>query len=284
LAELCGEPVPHVEVRASLAEALAATEADVAFHAVASRVRDVEGQIQALLEAGLDVVTSAEEMIWPYAGARDVAERIDECARQCGRSVVAAGVNPGVLMDRLPVYLSSLCVHVEAVEVYRLVDLSKRRPALRKKMGVGRPRAEVEAAAEAGTIGHVGLRESLYYLAAGLGWKLDSVRERIEPIVAREALEKGGELVRPGEVLGLDHSVEATALGGGRARLHLVMRLDATDPVDEIRLEGEPPLHVRFVGGVDGDVATAATVINAASFARGAAPGLITRIAMPAIG
>ncbi len=284
LAQLCGGAVHAVPVRATLAEALADAGrpgAQVALHAVSSRVAVVEPQLVELVEAGLNVVTTTEELIYPYARSDAAARRIDDAARANGVTVFPTGVNPGILMDRLPAYLTSLCIRTRAVKVRRLVDLGRRREALRRKMGVGRPAAEVQARIAGSSIGHVGLEESLHYLAASLGWKIGPVAERLEPVVATSVVEKAGERVGVGAVLGLSHSAEARDESGRRIALSLVMRLDAAQPFDEIEIDGDPPIRVNFPQGVDGDEATAATVLNATAFAMTAPPGLITRLAVP---
>ncbi len=283
LTDVCGGGAAVV-IRSCLAEAREDGDAEVALQAVGSHVEDIGPQIIELVEAGLHVVTTAEELVWPFDRSRALADRIDETARRCGRSVVAAGVNPGVLMDRLPAFITSLCVRVDAVRVYRLVDLSKRRPALRRKMGVGESEKSVRARIEARSIGHVGLPESLGYLASALGWNTGLVSERLDPIIADEEVVRGEERVAPGAVLGLDHEVSCEDDRGRPLGLHLVMRLDAEEPVDEIVVDGDPPLHLRFLGGVDGDVATVATVLNGARFAIDAPAGLIAKLPIPAGG
>jgi hypothetical protein len=41
------------------------------------------------------------------------------------------------------------------------------------------------------------------------------------------------------------------------------MMLDAPDPRDVVRLDGEPNLRLRMEGGIHGDVATVAAVVGA---------------------
>jgi hypothetical protein len=283
LEQLCDGGSASVTVRSSLAEALDdGGEPRVAFHAVASHVLEIEGQLTELAEAGLDVVTTAEELIHPYKRHAAAAGRLDDVARANGVTLVAAGVNPGMLMDRLPAYLSSLSIRVESVRVRRLVDLSQRRAALRRKMAVGDDPASVMDLIGASAIGHVGLVESLEYVADSLGWEIGPIDEKLSPVVAERRVERAGETVEVGRVLGLDHTATAVAADGRPIELSLTMRLDATEPYDEIRIDGQPPIHARFEGGINGDQATVATVLNAARFAVESAPGLLSRIPLPA--
>jgi 4-hydroxy-tetrahydrodipicolinate reductase len=284
LAEVCGTGREGgARVYGSLGEALASGgPADVAFHAVGSELSAIVEQLEGLLAAGLNVVTTAEELIHPYERSPALAARLDETAKKHGVSLFAAGINPGFLMDRLPAYVSSVCTRVDSVEVERLVDLGARRIALRRKMGVGETLAAVGPRVASRQIGHVGLLDSLRYLAAELDWPLERVSQSLRPVVATARVEKAGETVGIGDVLGMEEVAEGVAQDGRRIRLHLTMRLDAPEPHDEIRIGGEPPIVLRFVGGVAGDLATVATVMNAAGYVVGAPPGLIAHLPLPA--
>ena len=283
LAALCGAGDGEAGVHLRLSDAVAAVgRCDVAFHAVGSELAQIEGQLLELLEAKLNVVTTAEELIHPAERAPAIAARLDTAAKRSGVTLFAAGINPGFLMDRLPAYVTSVCTHVESIEVRRLVDLGARRPALRRKMGVGETLAAVQPRVESHAIGHVGLIDSLRYLATELDWPLAEVSHTLAPVVADTRIEKAGEVVAAGAVLGMDETVVGTAQDGRKIRLHLTMRLDATEPYDEVRIAGEPPIVLRFEGGVAGDQATVATVMNAARYVVAAPPGLVAHLPLPA--
>ena len=269
-------------VRATLAEALAdAGEVDVAFHCAGSHIDAIEGQLLELIEAGCNVVTTAEEVIWPYGNRDDAAARLDAAARRKGVTLFAAGVNPGFLLDRLPTYLSSMTLGPTAVRGERLVDLSKRRNALRRKMGGGVEAAAVRERSRTFSIGHAGFPESVRYLAAALGWNVGEVEQTLEPVVADKRVERAGEVVLPGQVLGLAHTARAVAADGREISFSLTMRLDCEEPFDQIEIDGRPPIVVRFPIGLQGDLATLASAVNACAFVVLAEPGLVCRLATP---
>ena len=283
LSALAGNAVGDVTIRGDLGSALeGVSAADVAFHAVASDIPTIESQFIELAEAGLNVVTTAEQLIHPYSRHADAAARIHDAAVKNGVTIFAAGINPGFLMDRLPAYLTSVCTRVDDVYVTRLVDLGTRRPALRRKMAVGETAEAVSERVESKTIGHVGLMESLEYVMAMLGWELQTADHSLGPVVAETHVEKIGEVVEPGSVLGMAEKVVGTAKDGRKVTLDLTMRLDADHPFDEVRISGEPDILLRFEGGVAGDQATAATVLNAAEFACRGNPGLVAHLPTPA--
>ena len=271
-----------VPICSTLGEAIAeARGIDIAFHCAGSHIDNIEADLVSLMDAGFNVVTTAEEVIWPYGSRDEAADRLDAAAKRAGVTLFAAGVNPGVLFDRLPTYLSSMTLGPTSVHGTRLVDLSKRRNALRRKMGVGQDAAAVRAKTATFSIGHAGFSESVRYLAAALGWAVGDVEQKLEPVVATERVERAGEVVLPGQVLGLAHTARAVAKDGKEISFSLTMRLDCEEPFDEIRIDGRPPVVVRFPIGLQGDLATLASAVNACSFVATAPPGLVCRLATP---
>jgi 4-hydroxy-tetrahydrodipicolinate reductase len=172
---------------------------------------------------------------------------------------------------------------VDRIEVSRTVDASQRRLPLQQKIGAGLDLPEFERRAAAGTLRHVGLEESVRLVAAALGWQLEAIDFTLEPIVA-ERERKSPELVaRVGQAAG----VHQRAIGriGGQERLvyDLKMCLEADEPADDVRIVGNPPLHLRLPGGIHGDVATAAIMINAIPRVLAAEPGLRTMLDLPPV-
>ncbi len=65
--------------------------------------------------------------------------------------------------------------------------------------------------------------------------------------------------------------------------LALTMCLDAPEPYDAIQIEGDPPLNLVLSGGVAGDAATVAALVNTVPRLLRAPPGLrlVTDLAVP---
>jgi hypothetical protein len=264
----------------ALAGVRAAGRGRVLIQMTGSRLREVAPQIEAAIDAGYSVVSSCEELAWPWHRAPAVARRLDARARRRGVAVLGTGVNPGFVMDLLPVALSGMCRNVQRILCVRVVDAASRRLPLQRKIGAGMAPARFRALARADRIGHVGLAESARFIAAALGWRLTSLDCRIEPVIATRA--RGGELpIRPGRVAGL-HQV---AVGRVRARevlrLDLTMAVGAPDPHDRIEVTATPPLRLVVEGGTPGDAATVAALLNGARAVAAAPPGLHTGLTLP---
>lgn len=246
----------------------------IAFHTTSSHLPQVAANVEALLAAGWHVVSSTEELSYPWLRNPRLARRIDTAARRAGRAVVGTGINPGFAMDVWPLVLSSNAQTLDRVHVHRVVNASLRREPLQRKIGSGMTPREFEELAHQGRIGHVGLVESAVHLAGALGWAVDKVTELLEPRVTRKKLRTRFFAVAAGRVCGIHHRAEAFEKRRLRIVLDLVMELDARDPRDEIELEGEPALRCIVPGGFHGDRTTASQLVAAAARIASAPPGL----------
>lgn len=267
VAELGTGPLGLI-VAASVLEALAG--ADVALVLTGSGVADVLPIVEAAAAQGVDVISTCEDLAYADLATADLARRLDACARAGEISVIGTGVNPGFVMDRLPLTLAAACVRVDRVQVFRVVDAAKRRAPLRAKVGAGMTVEEFRAGVAAGRLGHRGLRESCALVGVGLGRAFDEIRSTIEPVVA----ERPG--IAPGRVAGL-HQLAVGVRGGQEiVRLDLEMSVGALDPHDRIVIEGDPPLDVLVRGGTQGDRGTVGAVLSAIPAVIAAPPGLKT--------
>jgi len=271
-----------VRVSAHLEAALATAPADVAFHATGSSLKMVMPQLEACIRAGLNVVSTCEELAYPAAQYPDLARELDSLASQHGVTVLGTGINPGFAMDVLALFMSGVCQQVERVSIKRTLDASARRLPLQKKIGAGLSVPEFQQLVQAKAVRHVGLIESAAMLADGLGWTVDRFEDMIEPVVADRILRSEYLEVQPGHVAGV-HQVARGFIGDREAlALDLTMALQAENPGDFVKIEGKPNIEVA-IKGIHGDLSTAAVVVNAAPRVIQAKPGLLTMkdIAIP---
>lgn len=243
--------------------------ADVAIHCTTSQFTEAARQISELVRAGMRVVTSCEEALLPTFRDAAAAAELDRLCREHGVAVLGTGVNPGFVMDTLPAVLTSVCQHVHSIHVTRVVDAATRRPALQRKVGAGLSPAEFDKLMHAGKIRHVGLTDSLMFLAEAIGWDDVDVSETVAPVMGAD-----------GKVAGVRQVARAANLV-----LELEMYVGAPNPRDEIHIAGLPPLHVIIPGGTPGDLATPAMLVNMIPRLMEAPPGLHTMrsLALPHI-
>ncbi len=269
-------------VRARLSEALAGTAADVAVHSTGSYFDLFKPQIIEILEAGLDVVSTAEELSFPWIAHPAEAGEIDAAARRCGKTVLGTGVNPGFLMDTLPITLTAICQSVDHIAVTRVINASNRRGPFQRKIGAGMTPEAFREKMAAGRMGHVGLRESMDHIADTLGKRLVRYEERVEPVLAERPIRTPYVDVAPGQVRGLSQEGHGYTEAGEFVVLTFVAALEAGDEQDTITIAGKPDLEV-VLRGTNGDLATVAMAVNAIPRVVAAPPGLVTMRDLPPV-
>ncbi len=253
-------------------------EADIAIHATTSFLKDAYPQIAALIKRGLNVISTCEELSYPYIINEEIAKEIDESARRHSVTVLGTGINPGFVMDTLVITLTAVCQEIRCIHAERVIDAAKRRLPFQKKIGAGlRPEEFREKAAKGEILGHVGLRESIAMIASSLGWKLEEIREDpAEPIISNEKVKSEFISVEPGFVTGL--SRKAYGIMSGEPKITLIFRayLGAREEYDCVMIDGEPVVCGKISPCIHGDKGTAAVVVNSIPRVIGAPPGLKT--------
>lgn len=284
LGELCGIDPLGITVSGSLDEAVAGRQIDVALLTTVSSIIALESQVAELARAGLNIVSTCEELFFPWKTNPEVAARIDEVCRRNNVTCVGTGVNPGYLMDLLPTVLSGLCQNVKKVEVWRVQDASVRRIPFQQKIGAALTLEGFQAKRRDGSLRHVGLPESVDFIADRFGWKLDRNEETLEPVIAEAQIDSGYKPISKGMARGV-HQVGRGFVGDDEViTLNFQAAVGEPESYDQVRIDGEPVVESRIAGGVNGDIATCAIALNAVRSVLEASPGLKTMAQIPPIG
>lgn len=283
LGELLGGAALGVTISADAAATLAATRPAVVLHATSSSLARVAPQLREIIAAGARVVSTCEELSFPWTAQPQLAAELDSAARSAGVALLGTGINPGYAMDALPLVLTAPCATVRAVRVLRVVDAARRRGPLQRKVGAGLTPEEFSAGVRSGAIRHVGLPESLHMLTTSLGWQLDRQSDLIEPVIAASAIVTEFANVLPGHVAGVRQVASGFVGDDEVLRLELRMYVGAPDPQDTVEIDGDPPVKLTVAGGLHGDVATAAIAVNAIPSVMRATPGLASMADAPLV-
>lgn len=290
---LIGRPVEEVcqlegieagKVHPDLASLLRENRPDVILHTAGSRVTACFNDCRPMLEQGIAVVSSCEELLYPAHRAPDLTEEIDTICQATRGRIVGTGVNPGFVLDLLPVCLSQVCRSVRGVFGKRVVNASLRRGPLQKKIGSGLPPAEYVELWKQGKAGHAGFQESLLLVAHALGWRMRNLKETLQPVISDREIKTDHFTVKPGQTRGLHQTVYAESAEGHKIHLELIMALDEPESYDLIKLDSDPPVNCRIEGGISGDHATVAAIVNAIPRLLSSPPGvrLITDLSFTA--
>src|ERR1700732_3956144 len=160
--------------------------ADIVIHSTSSSLPNVMDQLLACLEAEACVVSTCEELAYPWRSHPELAAKLDGAAKDWGVALVGTGVDPGFVRDKLVVTLAAVSQRIEHAKALRVLDASKRRLPLQKKIGAGMTVEEFRAQVKAGVIKHVGLPESVAMVADSLNFPVEQISETIEPTIATE--------------------------------------------------------------------------------------------------
>jgi 4-hydroxy-tetrahydrodipicolinate reductase len=273
----------RVKVEPDLRRLLRRTRADVAVLSTSSSLKLVKPQATLLLQKGLNVVSTCEELAFPTARNLASFKELDRLARARKASLLGTGVNPGYAMDALALMLTAPCARVERVSVTRVVDAATRRLPLQRKVGAGLNLNQFRRAMTEGNVRHVGLPESASMIAAALGFKLDKLEETLEPAIAPRDLDTDHLRVPAGAVAGIKQTARGYQAGSLVISLDLQMYVGAEAPRDHVLIDGVPPIDMTIAGGVAGDVATAAITVNCIPKLMGARAGVLTMKDLPLV-
>jgi hypothetical protein len=255
----------------------------VVFLTTSSSLKDVYTQVEKCVTVGANIVSTCEELAYPYRKDPQLSAEIDRIAKANNVTVLATGVNPGFLMDAWPLFMTGVCQQVKRIRAVRVQDASPRRGPFQKKIGAGRTVGEFKRLVAQGIIKHVGLPESIAMIASGLGWELDDITESIEPIVSKNRVQTDFVTVEPGQAAGVRQVGRGTLAGKEVVTLEFEASVGAPESYDAVYITGTPNMEVVIKGGTHGDIATAAIVVNSVHRVIEAPSGLLTMKDLPIV-
>lgn len=275
-----------VKIKSTLSEALAGQEADLLLIATGSFTKEVFPQIKAGIQAGLNVLTIAEEMAYPEAQERELASQIDSLAKEKGVTVLGTGINPGFVLDTLILALTGVCLDVKAIKAARINDLSPFGPTVMRTQGVGTTPDQFAAGLKSGDIvGHIGFQESIAMIAKRMGWELDEIEESREPIISNVYRETPHVKVEKGNVAGCRH----VAYGKKDGKILISLEhpqqihphLEGVETGDYIEIIGDPAVKMAISPEIPGGKGTMACAVNMIPAVIRAEPGLVHMSDLP---
>jgi hypothetical protein len=90
-------------------QSILALDAEIVILTTSSALTALQPQLELCIKAGKSVISTCEELAFPFDTQPDLADSIDRLAKDHQVAVLGTGVNPGFLMDALAVFLTSVC-------------------------------------------------------------------------------------------------------------------------------------------------------------------------------
>lgn len=281
--EVCGLKKMGVKIAPTVKEALKKKKADIAVVTTVSSLSRLEAIVTDIAKEKLSIVSTCEELSFPWKVQSARAKKIDKICKKYKIALLGTGVNPGFLMDFLPTVLTGVSKSVEKIEVVRVQNASVRRIPFQQKIGAALTIEEFKKKEKEGTLRHVGLPESVDFIAARMGWKLTKKTETLEPVIAEQEITVGYKPIKIGMACGVEQIGRGFVGNKEVITLHFRAAVGEPKSFDTIRVSGNPNINSTIEGGVNGDVATCAITLNAIHSVLLAQPGLVTMSDIPAV-
>jgi len=265
-------------------KALNQTAADVVIHATTAFMDQALPQIMEVLDRRINTITIAQELFFPLGENVEKARQIDKKSKEAGVSVIAVGINPGFIMDAVPVLCSLPCWEIEKVSVRRVVDFSPYGPDEMTHIGAGLSPQQFLDGVKKGVIGHIGLLETAAMVARCLGICLDELKQKKEPIVTRRRRESSFISIQPGKVCGFRQIVAGFREENELLNFELIGIVspdpeeDGVELGDHARIDGTPSVDITIKEEIaqKGGLATAGVAVNMIPIVINSAPGFHT--------
>ena len=277
---------PDAPVETDILKALGHGPVDICVIATNSFVKDVYPKVLQVVEQGVNVLTIAEEMAWPWAQSPDMALDMHLMAKKHKVSVLGTGINPGLMMDLLAVCLSGAQTELSHVRCERVNSLSPFGRAVMEEQGIGMTPEDFDRGVKDGSLaGHVGFEESIHMMASAFGWPVDEVRTRMLPIITRVDRRAPHGEAKAGQVAGVNMAGQGIAAGEEKITMvhpqQIEPQLAGVDTGDYITLTGTPPISMAIKPEVNGGLGTIAMACNMLPFVVAARPGLLSMLDLP---
>lgn len=267
-------------------EVVSKDKADICVIATDSFTAKAFPKIKLVVEKGVNVVCTAEEMSYPKAQQPELAKEMDRLARENGVSILGTGINPGLMMDLLAICLTGCMTDVDFVQCRRVNSLSPFGPAVMEEQGVGITVEAFEKGVEDGTLaGHVGFAESVGMIAEALGWNVEKFEQQMKPIVTTVDRKSPYGFAKAGDVAGVNMTGQGYV--DGEVKIDMIHpqqiepEMEGTHTGDYIVLKGSPEVNMAINPEVDGGIGTIAMIVNMIPHVINARPGLRTMLDLP---
>ena len=280
-------PYSHdVIISNDIDDILTNNDVDVVLLATDSYTKSAFPKIKKIVEYGVNVISTAEEMSFPKANEPELAKEIDLLAKQYNVTVLGTGVNPGMMMDLLAICISGVNEEVKEFEISRINSLSPFGKTVMEEQGVGLSVLEFEEREKNGEIaGHVGFKESAFMIAEAMGLKVLDFNQQMKPIITEIDRKSPYGFAKAGNVCGVEMSAQVLLENDISIKLYHPQQIEpelvGVSTGDYIKIKGKPEINLGNVPEVEGGIGTIAICVNMIPHVINSNPGLVTMIDLP---
>ena len=259
---------------------------DLVLLATDSFTKKAFDKLKFIVEHKCNVISTAEEMAYPYAKEPELSKELNRLAKENGVTILGTGVNPGMMMDLLAICISGVMNEVKDMEISRVNSLSPFGPTVMEEQGVGLTLADFnDKLVKDELSGHVGFVESTYMIADALGLEVKDFEQSMSPIVTNVDRKSPYAFAKAGDVAGVDMRSVATLSNNTKINMvhpqQIEPELEGIHTGDYIKIKGTPEINLSNVPEVEGGIGTIAICVNMIPHVINSKPGLKTMIDLP---
>jgi 4-hydroxy-tetrahydrodipicolinate reductase len=275
-----------VIVKNDIDEILQNNKVDIVLLATDSYTANAYPKIKKIVEYGVNVISTAEEMAYPKANEPELSKKMNELAIKHNVTILGTGVNPGMMMDLLAICISGVVEDIESFEISRINSLSPFGKTVMEEQGVGLTLKDFnEKMSKDEIAGHVGFKESAYMLADAMGLAVKDFSQSMKPIITNVDRKSPHGFAKKGDVCGVEMSSEVILENGIKIKLYHPQQIEpemvGVKTGDYIKINGKPGINLANVPEVEGGIGTIAICVNMIPHVLNAKAGLVTMIDLP---
>lgn len=274
-----------VTVRDDADEVLAGRQADIAIVSVASFMETMYPILARCAAHGVNVVTIAEEALYPWLSSPELTASLDRLARENRVTITGTGQQDTYWVNLIAT-LAGTAHRIDKISGLVSWNVDDYGAQVARDARIGDTVAAFHSYIEEHGWPPSFARNSLECVVSSLGLSISKIEERTEPEVAEEdryatslAL-----TVPAGDVIGHADIITIETHQGITLEMKMIGRLFAPDETDvnEWNIEGEPAIHLRN-DDVNTQFMTCTQAVNRIPDVINAPPGYVTVEKLPAL-
>ena len=268
ISEILGlEKKTGIVVKNNVEDVLKETNADIAMLTLAPTMEDIYPHVIKCIEKGVNVITSAEGLIFPWQLEKEYVTKMNAIAKENDATVVGSGTQ-AQYVDFVKA-VSTTCHKMNKISVTIFDNSEYSSEEAVKPFGVGLTQDEFKKVFtnDPETMIPSFYWPQAYLVGSALGWNIDKVEQKDIPVIAKkdfksESLQR---IIPEGDCLGVQTIVSASTMDGKIVEFNsIIAAFDPEDPNKDTQLwefEGEPNVKLTL-SAIDMFPTTAAGLVN----------------------
>lgn len=284
LGEVCGLDCPlGVEISNDADEVISKRQIDIAILTVTSLLPDMYDHIAKCVSNGINVITIAEEALYPWKTSPVITAKLDKLAKQNGVTITGSGYQD-VYWANMITQLAGTAQRIDSIIGTARFNISEYGPELAKLHFVGDTEDEFHEKIKKQGLLPSFLRNCAELICADMGLTISGIEESCEPIKDDvDIYVKGLDQTIPvGKLVGCNDICELETEQGVTIKTLMIAKCYKEGELDinKWEIRGYPDINVENYAPPT-DVATCSTVVNRIPDVINAKPGFITCEKLP---